>query len=227
MKLFYLSEELSFPSPHHASAEGLLAVGGDLSPQRLILAYTMGIFPWYSRGEPILWWSPDPRLILYPGDFHMSRSLKRVVRKQAFQITFDTAFEKVVAHCGEKRAGSEGTWIVPEMAEAYVRLHQMGVAHSVEAWQDGVLAGGLYGISLGGCFFGESMFSRTSNASKVALAALMRFVQKKDFDLVDCQVTTDHLLRLGANEVSREVFLQMLKKSMKRQTLTGKWHSTP
>jgi leucyl/phenylalanyl-tRNA--protein transferase len=224
MRLFHLSDEISFPHPRLASPDGLLAVGGDLSVSRLILAYKMGIFPWYSKGEPILWWSPDPRLVLFPDDFHMSRSLKREIRKKAFRITFDEAFDQVIAGCAAKRPGSEGTWIVPQMAEAYMQLHRIGVAHSVEAWKDGVLAGGLYGVSLGGCFFGESMFSRESNASKVAMAALMRFIRKKGFDLVDCQVKSGHLMRLGAREVPRTIFLEMLEKSMERPSLSGKWH---
>lgn len=221
--LYHLSEEHRFPSPRLASAEGLLAVGGDLSAGRLILAYKMGIFPWYSRGEPILWWSPDPRLVLFPEDFHVSRSLKRLVKKQAFQITFDEAFDQVIAGCGAGRPGSEGTWIVPQMAEAYKQLHRIGIAHSVEAWQDGMLAGGLYGVSLGGCFFGESMFSRAPNASKVALEALIRFIRKQGFDLVDCQVKSGHLMRLGAKEMPRSTFLEMLEKSMEKPNLAGRW----
>jgi len=221
--LFHLSEELGFPPPRMANADGLLAVGGDLSAQRLMLAYRMGIFPWYSKGDPILWWSPDPRLVLLPEDFHVSRSLKRVIQKQVFHITFDSAFEQVVAGCAAMRPDSGGTWIVPEMAAAYQKLHHDGVAHSVEAWLDGTLAGGLYGVSLGGCFFGESMFSRAANASKVALASLIRFVREWGFDLVDCQITSGHLLRLGAREVPRRIFLDMLEKSMERPTLAGKW----
>lgn len=221
--LFHLSEELRFPSPRLANADGLLAIGGDLSEQRLMLAYRMGIFPWYSDGDPLLWWSPDPRLLLMPEDFHVSRSLKRAIRKQTFQITFDTAFEQVVDGCAARRPKSRGTWIVPEMARAYQRLHRAGVAHSVEAWRDGVLAGGLYGVSLGGCFFGESMFSRAPDASKVAFEALIRFIRKRGFDLVDCQVTSSHLLKLGAKEVPRKTFLDMLEKSMSKLTLTGKW----
>lgn len=222
--LFHLSQQLRFPSPGLASDEGLLAVGGDLSEQRLILAYRTGIFPWYSDGDPILWWSPNPRLVLFPEDFHISRSLKRVLKKQTFHITFDTAFRQVVAGCAGRRTGAEGTWIVPEMAAAYQRLHHIGVAHSVEVWQDDALAGGLYGVSLGGSFFGESMFSRASNASKVALAALIRSVRKWDFDMVDCQVTSAHLLRMGAKEVSRKVFLEMLELSMEKPTRVGRWH---
>jgi leucyl/phenylalanyl-tRNA--protein transferase len=221
--LYRLSEELRFPSPLMANADGLLAVGGDLSEQRLILAYRMGIFPWYSQGDPPLWWSPDPRLLLLPQDFHVSGSLKRVIQKQLFGITFDTAFEQVVAGCAERRPKSGGTWIVPEMAKAYQKLHRIGVAHSVEAWQEGRLAGGLYGISLGGCFFGESMFSRIPNASKVALEALIRFVRERGFDMVDCQVTSPHLISLGAKEVPRRRFLEMLEKSMAKPTLDGRW----
>lgn len=221
--LFRLSEEISFPSPRLADTDGLLAIGGDLSEQRLILAYRMGIFPWYSKGDPLLWWSPDPRLVLLPEDFHVSRRLKRVIQKQMFQITFDTAFEQVVAGCASRRPKSGGSWIVPEMVQAYGRLHHTGIAHSVEAWLDGNLVGGLYGVSLGGCFFGESMFSRVDNASKVAFASLIRFIRQQGFDLVDCQVTTGHLLRLGAKEIPRIVFLELLEKSMARPTLAGKW----
>lgn len=221
--LFHLSETLAFPSPRLANPEGLLAIGGDLRPRRLILAYEMGIFPWYSRGEPILWWSPDPRLVLFPEDFHISRSLRRTIRRKTFHITFDTAFKQVIDGCRAMRPGSGGTWIVPEMAAAYERLHQLGVAHSVEAWEDGLLAGGLYGVSLGGCFFGESMFSRSPDASKAALAGLIRFLLTRGFDLVDCQVRSDHLLSLGAKEIPRHEFLELLEKSLKKPTITGKW----
>ena len=221
--LFQLTEELRFPSPRMANADGLLAIGGDLSVHRLVLAYRMGIFPWYSDGDPLLWWSPDPRLLLLPEEFHVSRSLKRLIQKGRFKITFDTAFEQVISGCAARRPKSEGTWIVPEIARAYRQLHQSGFAHSVEAWVDEKLAGGLYGVSLGGCFFGESMFSHVPNASKVALEALIRFVSERDFDLVDCQVTSGHLLRLGAKEVPRKRFLDMLEKSMEKPTLAGKW----
>jgi leucyl/phenylalanyl-tRNA--protein transferase len=221
--LFQLTEELRFPSPRMADADGLLAIGGDLSEQRLVLAYRMGIFPWYSEGDPLLWWSPDPRLLILPEDFHVSRSLKRLIRKGRFQVTFDSAFDRVIDGCAARRPESGGTWIVPEMVRAYRQLHHSGFAHSVEAWLDGSLAGGLYGVSLGGCFFGESMFSRVPNASKVALASLVRFVVERGFDLVDCQVTSDHLVRLGGKEVARETFLDMLEKSMEKPTLRGKW----
>lgn len=219
-----LSDELVFPSPYHANSDGLLAVGGDLSTDRILLAYRMGIFPWYSEGQPVLWWSPDPRLVLFPQDFHASRSLKKIIEKGIFRITIDTAFERVICECanGRKKSGS-GTWIVPEMAAAYMQLHDAGFAHSVEAWQGKDLAGGLYGVSLGRCFFGESMFTRANNASKVALAALVAYIEKRGFDFVDCQVTSEHLLRMGAKNVPRRVFLTMLEKSMKGPTLSGKW----
>ena len=225
MTLYLLSEELSFPSPRLADSNGLLAVGGDLSMERLVLAYQMGIFPWYSEETPILWWSPDPRLVLFPGDLHISRSLKRVVDKGVFGITFDTAFDRVISECAACRAKGDGTWIVPEMIAAYMKLHEAGVAHSVEAWCGNDLVGGLYGVSLGKCFFGESMFSRVSNASKVALASLVSFVKKRDFDFVDCQVTNSHLLRMGAKEISRDAFLEMLEKSISGATCHGNWKS--
>ena len=223
MPIFVLSKEIRFPPPHLATPEGLLAVGGDLSEERLILAYRMGIFPWYSEGEPLLWWSPDPRLVLLPSKFHLSRSLKRVIQKGCFQVTFDTAFKEVVYGCAASRRNSSGTWIVPEMVKAYQKLNDMGIAHSVESWQNGRLEGGLYGVSLGGCFFGESMFSRISNASKVALWTLVDFLKNRRFDLVDCQVTSDHLLSLGAEEMPRSRFLENLKQSLEKPTLTGKW----
>jgi leucyl/phenylalanyl-tRNA--protein transferase len=223
MTPFLLSKEICFPHPRYANPDGLLAIGGDLCESRLILAYRMGIFPWYSEGEPLLWWSPDPRLVLLPADFHISRSLKRVIEKGVFELTFDTAFKEVVSGCAARRAGSSGTWIVPEMENAYRKLHDNGIAHSVEAWQNGTLAGGLYGVSLGGCFFGESMFSRVSNASKAALWALVEFLKNRNFDLVDCQVTSEHLVRLGAKEIPRTRFLTDLENSMRKPTLLGKW----
>ena len=224
MTIFRLSEAICFPPPHFADADGLLAVGGDLSEQRLLLAYSMGIFPWYCVGEPILWWSPDPRLVLYPGDLRVSRSLAKTIRKGAFTVTLDRAFERVITHCAEIRlAAGEETWIVDDMVEAYLRLHRQGFAHSVEAWQDGELAGGLYGVSLGRAFFGESMFAKKSNASKVAFVRLVRHLAERGFDLVDCQVRTDHLMRFGAVEISRERFLKHLEQSLKAPTLRGPW----
>jgi leucyl/phenylalanyl-tRNA--protein transferase len=224
MPVYQLSEDLVFPPPYLASKSGLLAIGGDLSCKRLLLAYSMGIFPWYSAGEPILWWSPDPRLVLYPDEFKISRSLKKTIKKQAFNVTMDRAFDDVISECAQVRLeNNEGTWIVQEMVRAYCRLHENGFAHSVEAWQDGSLAGGLYGVSLGKCFFGESMFTRIANASKVALAALMAYLQARDFAFIDCQIATEHLISFGAREISRSRYLKELAGALKYPTLQGKW----
>lgn len=211
MPVFQLSERLAFPPARLARADGLLAVGGDLSPQRLLLAYRMGIFPWFLQDEPILWWSPDPRLVLFPDELHVSRRLRRLIRQAKFRITADRAFEAVIRACAETRlADGQGTWIDTRMIDAYCRLAQMGYAHSVEAWLDGGLAGGLYGVQLGGCFFGESMFTRVSNASKVAFVSLVGLLVKHRVTLIDCQVTTQHMLGLGAREIPRDRFLELL-----------------
>jgi leucyl/phenylalanyl-tRNA--protein transferase len=224
MPVYLLSDDLVFPSPQLAPKEGLLAVGGDLSRERLLLAYRKGIFPWYSRYEPILWWSPDPRLVLYPAELNVSKSLQKTIKKGLFRVTMDQAFEAVIHACAQSRTSAdEGTWIVEEMIDAYCNLHEFGFAHSVEAWQDERLAGGLYGVSLGRCFFGESMFTRISNASKVAFVALVKHLQALNFDLIDCQVTTPHLLRFGAREISRTRYLSELEKSLKPRTLKGQW----
>jgi len=206
----------------------LLAVGGDLSPDRLLLAYRQGIFPWYGEDEPILWWSPDPRLILHPSDLKASKSLRRTIRKKMFRVTMDNAFESVINACAAVRVDDgEPTWIVDDMIAAYCRLHEKGYAHSVEAWAGDQLAGGLYGISLGGCFFGESMFTRVSNASKVAFFHLIKQLADWSFELIDCQVTTDHLIRFGAFEVPRNRFLEQLKTSLRLPTRRGKWQFDP
>ncbi|MBL7178760.1 MAG: leucyl/phenylalanyl-tRNA--protein transferase [Pseudomonadota bacterium] len=224
MPVFLLSENISFPPPHFASKEGLLAVGGDLSQQRLLLAYRMGIFPWFSDDEPILWWSPHPRLVLYPEEIRVSKTLKKIIRKNTFHITMDSAFEQVIQSCAKIRIEkNEGTWIVQKMIDAYCKLHGSGFAHSVEAWYQGELAGGIYGISLGKCFFGESMFSRISNASNVTLVKLVEYLKALSFDMLDCQITTAHLLRFGAREIPRAVFLKQLKKSLTAPTLQGRW----
>lgn len=224
MPVYLLSETLSFPHPSLASQEGLLAVGGDLSQERLLLAYRHGIFPWFTEDEPILWWSPDPRLVLFPRDFHLSRSLRKVLRKQLFEITMDQAFVRVIGECARIRSRKgEPTWIVEAMIEAYCRLHDSGFAHSVETWCKGKLVGGLYGVSLGRCFFGESMFSRVSNASKAALATLVDYLRERSFGLIDCQVTTRHLESLGAREMPRERFLTLLDEAMRFPSRTGKW----
>ncbi len=222
--IYMLSDRLGFPPPRLASREGLLAVGGDLSLERLILAYRNGIFPWYSDGEPILWWSPDPRLVLYPSNLKISKSLNKTIRKKQFHITMDTAFNRVIEACAHiHRRHDRGTWITREMIRAYQELHTAGYAHSVEAWHDGILAGGLYGVSLGGSFFGESMFTKISNASKVALAALCGHLGRLAFDLIDCQVSSLHLMRMGAGEIGRNRFLDLLAVSMQRPDRIGKW----
>lgn len=211
MPVFALSDRLSFPPPHLAIKEGLLAVGGDLSVERLLLAYRSGIFPWYSEGEPILWWSPDPRLVLYPDELKISRSLRKVIKRNLFHITFDRSFDSVIHGCAAaKRSYGEGTWITDEMKAAYIALHDAGYARSVEAWQADELVGGLYGVAIGKVFFGESMFSRVSNASKVAFVSLVKTLRENHFTLIDCQVRTDHLMRFGAREVSRKVFIEQL-----------------
>jgi leucyl/phenylalanyl-tRNA--protein transferase len=228
MPVFALSEEIRFPPPRFATAEGLLAVGGDLSVKRLLLAYASGIFPWYSKGEPILWWSPDPRLVLYPAEFRAQRSLARVIRRGDFKVTIDQAFRQVIENCaGVRRESGEGTWIVSEMIAAYCRLHRAGFAHSVEAWQGGRLAGGLYGVSLGRCFFGESMFSLASNASKVALAVLVDHLKTMKCALIDCQITTGHLQRLGAREIPRARYLKELVGFLEAPTRLGPWTLGP
>ena len=215
MPVYQLSEELMFPDPELADADGLLAVGGDLSEDRLLLAYSMGIFPWYSEDSPILWWSPDPRLLLIPKEIKVSRSLRQVLKKDIFTVTIDTAFDQVIRHCAEaNRKGQQGTWITEEMTHAYIRMHQAGHAHSVESWHDGELAGGLYGIALGKAFFGESMFTKKSNASKVAFVTLVEYLGQLRCSFLDCQMSTGHLKSLGAKEVPRATFLLMLKKAL-------------
>jgi leucyl/phenylalanyl-tRNA--protein transferase len=224
MPVFQLSDKIEFPPPYLASKAGLLAVGGDLSAERLLLAYSMGIFPWYSDGEPILWWSPDPRLVLYPEEIRISKTLKKIIKKDKFHLTIDTAFDQVINACAQIRIEkNEGTWIVQEMIDAYCRLHAAGFAHSVEAWYQGELAGGIYGVSLGKCFFGESMFSSISNASNITLVKLVEYLKELSFDMLDCQITTEHLIRFGAREVRRDVFLKQLSKSLEATTRQGRW----
>ena len=204
--------DIGFPDIGLAEEEpnGLLAVGGDLSQDRVLNAYRRGIFPWYSPGQPILWWSPAPRMVLFPAEFHCSRSLRRSLRKRAYDVSVNLAFEEVIRACAEPRGLTEGTWLLPEMIESYVALNQSGHAHSVEVWRDGELAGGLYGIAIGQMFFGESMFSRRDDASKVALGRLAEIASTQPFQLIDCQIHTDHLAQLGAREITREAFQQAL-----------------
>ncbi len=224
MPVYQLSDKLIFPPPNLAEPEGILAVGGDLSVPRLLLAYSMGIFPWYSEGDPILWWSPDPRLVLIPEEVKVSKSLARVVKSDKYSVTFDRAFDRVIRNCAEaRRPQNEGTWIVPEMIEAYCALHRAGFAHSVEVWKAGELSGGLYGVSIGRAFFGESMFSAGRDASKVALVYLARTLESWDFDFIDCQVTTEHLQRMGAYEIPRSAFLKKLERAMTFDTRRGVW----
>ena len=224
MPVFQLSDNLLFPPPALAREDGLLAVGGDLSVERLLLAYRQGIFPWYSPGDPILWWSPNPRLVLIPEEFHLAKRLGRTIRQQVFSTTFDTDFSGVIRACAEtRRKEGEGTWLSEEMIEAYQRLHDLGYAHSVECWQGGKLVGGLYGVSLGAVFFGESMFSLVSDSSKIALAGLVGRLKDWAFELIDCQVGTGHLQRLGAREISGEEFSARLTQAVARPSRLGSW----
>ena len=225
MPIFRLVDEPIFPPPDYADPSGLLAVGGDLSKERLLEAYRLGIFPWYSDDQPILWWSPDPRLVLDLKDFGISRSLRRTLKKGVFQVTFDHAFEQVIQACAVvPRAAQNGTWITEEMQEAYINLHGLGYAHSVESWFGGKLAGGLYGVSLGKAFFGESMFHLKTDASKVALATLVEKLKSWDFHFIDSQMTTEHMVRLGAKELPRRIFLKRLQSALRHPTRRGRWH---
>jgi len=227
MPVYLLDEKLVFPAPSLARKDGLLAVGGDLSVKRLLLAYSAGIFPWYTDSDPILWWSPDPRLVLKPHAFHLPRRMRRACRCSGWRITLDRSFAQVISACGGIRdASGEGTWITTEMTAAYCRLHALGYAHSVEVWDDGTLIGGLYGVSVGRGFFGESMFSRRPNASKTALVALVRFLSAHRFHFIDCQVTTGHLMQFGAREVPRKVFLKELNTACAAPGLKGRWEWT-
>jgi len=224
MPLFKLSNEIIFPPPGAADENGLLAFGGDLQPARIVAAYRSGIFPWFSPGDPILWWFPDPRLVLFLDDFRVSSRLARDIRKKQFTVTFDRAFARVMASCAQVRIEKGvGTWISKEMHEAYCRLHDLGYAHSVECWQGETLAGGLYGIALDRIFFGESMFTRVSNGSKVALVSLVDRLKSADYQLIDCQMTTRHLVSFGAREISGTEFLDQLNSYIQTTVPGGKW----
>ena len=210
--MYFLSRELYFPPVSQASPEGIVAIGGDLSPERLMLAYRSGIFPWFEDDEPILWWSPPERMVLFFDELRVTKSMRNILNRDTFKITFNTAFEEVIANCRDiKRDGQPGTWITPDMTAAYTKLHKMGFAKSVEVWQDGELVGGLYGIDLGNIFCGESMFSKVSNASKVAFITLAAQLERAGYRVLDCQVHNDHLESLGAREIHREDFLKILQ----------------
>jgi len=223
MPVFRLDDRLMFPSPSLAE-EGLLAVGGDLAPERLLLAYSSGIFPWYDEGQPILWHSPDPRMVLETAKLHVPKSLEKRMKKAPYRLTMDTAFRAVMEGCAAaRRPEGPGTWITPEMVDAYAELHRRGFAHSVEAWSGDALAGGLYGVSLGAAYFGESMFARLPDASKIAFVALARQLGRWGITLIDCQVYTEHLERFGAEEWPRRRYLRALAAAVAKPTRRGKW----
>ena len=226
--MFVLSagrQDMDFPPVEQASPEGLLAVGGNLRPERLLKAYRQGIFPWYSDNQPILWWSPDPRTVLFPDKLHISRSLKRSLRPGLFSVTLDRCFRDVMRHCAGPRPQHPdgGTWITAEMLDAYTRLHELGYAHSVETWQEEQLVGGLYGVALGGVFFAESMFTHVSDASKVALVTLVRQLQAWEFRLMDCQQSSQHVLAFGAENIPRREFLDHLTTALMLPERRGPW----
>ncbi len=221
----WLNRDHPFPPPERALTEpnGLLAAGGDLSVERLLAAYRLGIFPWFGQGEPILWWSPDPRMVLFPPEFRCSRSLSRRLRRADYEVHVDTAFARVMAACAEPRPGQSGTWISAEMRAAYGRLHDLGFAHSVETWIGGELVGGLYGVAIGRVFYGESMFSRATDTSKIAFAHLVEQLRRWDFGLVDCQMETAHLASLGARPIRRQEFGHLLAELIHVPGPSGTW----
>jgi leucyl/phenylalanyl-tRNA--protein transferase len=221
----WLESRDPFPPVERALREpnGLLAAGGDLSPERLVDAYARGIFPWFGDDDPLLWWSPDPRMVLFVGEVHRSRSLRRVLKSRRFSVTLDRAFADVMAGCAAPRANTSGTWITGEMVEAYTVLARRGFAHSVETWADGCLVGGLYGVAIGRMFYGESMFTRLNDASKVALVTLTHQLERWGFDMIDCQMSTDHLASLGAREIPRAAFLERMRRLVGRPGVPGPW----
>jgi leucyl/phenylalanyl-tRNA--protein transferase len=227
MPLYRLGDKVGFPPAERAGRAGLLAVGGDLSPRRLLCAYGRGIFPWYGPGEPILWWSPAPRFVLFPGEFHRGATLRKILSRGDFLFTRDRAFLEVIDGCARPRPGQPGTWITRDMRDAYVELHRLGYAHSLEAWRDGSLAGGIYGLSLGRCFFAESMFHYESDASKAALSALAELLAGWDFSFIDCQLPTPHLAAWGGRSIPRRRYLQLLRSALRSRTLRGDWGELP
>lgn len=222
------NDDAPFPDVEHALREpdGLLAAGGDLSPRRLLNAYRHGIFPWYSAGQPILWWSPDPRTVLYPGELHVSRSLRKTLRKGEYEVRYDTAFDEVIRHCAAPRGDGRGTWLTEEMVGAYCLLHRLGHAHSAEAWYNGELVGGLYGVAIGGVFFGESMFAHRPDASKVAFADLVMRLNEAGYGLIDCQVASAHLARFGAVSIPRRRFIEELRAACASPVQTAPWQAS-
>lgn len=227
MPIFQLPDEIIFPPAHLASESGIIAVGGDLSPERLLEAYRYGIFPWYSEDDPILWWSPDPRFVLFPDELKVSRTMRQVMSRKVYTITIDRKFGDVIDACRRPRRKQPGTWITDEMREAYCALYDLGYAHSVEVWRGDSLAGGLYGVSLGRCFFGESMFSGEANASKAALVFLVHRLRDLGFIVIDCQVYTAHMASMGARDIPRDEFIKMLASSLQYPTLKGNWNIMP
>jgi leucyl/phenylalanyl-tRNA---protein transferase len=225
MPIYRLPKEFAFPPATEADEDGMLAIGGDLKPERLLLAYSQGIFPWPHEGFPMLWFSPDPRMVLPIHELKVPRSLRQTMRKGVYEVRFDTAFQEVMRGCARaKRNGQRGTWITSEMADAYTRLHELGFAHSVESWVGDELAGGLYGVSLGGAFFGESMFAKQPDASKAAFVTLVNRLAEWDFDFVDAQVYTHHLERFGAREIPRDEYMAWLAETLEKPTRKGPWH---
>lgn len=227
MPVFWLDEEdLLFPHPSLADPNGVLALGGDLRPERLLLAYQHGIFPWFNPGEEIIWWSPDPRFVLFPADLKVSKSMRPYFNQQKFSVTYDQSFAEVMKACqtvDRLAQGQAGTWITGSMLEAYIKLHELGFAHSVEVWEGDDLVGGLYGVALGKVFFGESMFTRRSNASKFGFISLVRHLSEKGYNLIDCQQQTKHLKSLGAKSISRASFLEHLTQNRADESLKGSW----
>jgi leucyl/phenylalanyl-tRNA--protein transferase len=225
MPIYWLKEqEINFPHPDNALPDGLLAAGGDLRPERLLLAYSWSIFPWYNEGDPILWWSPDPRFVLYPDELKVSKSMRPYFNQQKFRVTYDRAFDQVITACSQiPRHGKLGTWITKEMLAAYQNLHRLGYAHSVEVWEQDKLVGGLYGLALGGIFFGESMFAHKSNASKFGFISLVRRLKEEGYRLIDCQQKTPHLASLGARSIPRKDFLELLAENRQLATKAENW----
>jgi len=221
-----LDQSISFPHPTTAHSSGVLAIGGDLSVPRLLLAYRYGIFPWYNKGEPILWWHPDPRFVLYPSEVKVSKSMRSIFNQEKYKVTFDTAFEKVISECGSSKSRKkEGTWISDDIEDAYIDLYNIGVAHSVEVWENEELIGGLYGVATGKIFSGESMFSKGKSASKVALIILCRILERQNFILIDCQIENPHLKSMGGVEIPRSEFLECISKNSKLETNIKSWSS--